>query len=339
MEAVLASVDVVVPCYNYAHYLKQCVNSVLRQAGVDVRVLILDDASPDDTEAVGTELARGDARVTYRRHAKNLGHISTYNDGIEWISGDYFLLLSADDYVLAGALGRAARLMDRAPEVGFVFGRAFMQGESARPVRVQPPIQAKLPDGELVLSSREFIKLAGARNVVPTPTAVVRTSLQQQVGGYRHELPHTGDMEMWLRLAARGPVGYVDADQAVYRQHSNNMSKDYSARMLPDIEQRKIAIEWFLSEHSHHLPDAGDLRETLLLDLARQAVARSSTAFYLGNVELSQRLLEVSRGLHPGIVNTADWWKLKLKRGIGTRAWRTVYDVKQALRPSFRDSA
>ena len=335
----MASVDVVVPCYNYAHFLRQCVNSVLRQAGVDVRVLILDDASPDETPAVGTALAQADSRVTYRRHARNIGPLATYSEGIEWISGDYFLLLSADDYLLAGALARASGLMDRAPEVGFVFGRAFMQGDSQLPRRFTPPVRTQVPDGEVVLSSRDFFRIAGARNIIPTPTAVVRTSLQQQVGGYRAELPHSGDMEMWLRLAARGPVGYVNADQAVYRQHSANMSKDYSARMLPDIEQRRIAIEWFLSEHSHHLPEAGNLREMLRLDLARQAVSSSSIAFNQGKPELSDRLLEVSRELHPGIVSTTDWWKLKLKRGIGARAWHALDGVRQALRPAFRNSA
>ncbi|MFB2604086.1 glycosyltransferase family 2 protein, partial [Rhizobium phaseoli] len=104
-------VDVVIPCYNYAHFLEECVESVLAQAGVDVRVLILDDCSPDNTPEVGMALASRDSRVIYRRHPANKGHIATYNEGIEWAGGDLFLLLSADDYLLAGALGRASELM------------------------------------------------------------------------------------------------------------------------------------------------------------------------------------------------------------------------------------
>ena len=48
----MSSVDIVVPCYNYAHYLEFCVHSVLEQRDVDVRVLIVDDASPDNTAQV-----------------------------------------------------------------------------------------------------------------------------------------------------------------------------------------------------------------------------------------------------------------------------------------------
>jgi hypothetical protein len=51
-----------------------------------------------------------------------------------------------------------------------------------------------------VLSGLEFITLSGARNIAPTPTAVVRTRLQKELGGYPPELPHAGDFEMWLWL-------------------------------------------------------------------------------------------------------------------------------------------
>src|SRR3954447_20909731 len=120
----MSRVDVYVPCYNYGRFLRQCVESVLTQAGVDVRVLILDDCSRDDSEAVGRQLAAEDPRVEYRRHAVNQGHIRTYNEGIDWLSGDYCLLLSADDMLVPGALARAATVLDRHPEVGLTHGRA-----------------------------------------------------------------------------------------------------------------------------------------------------------------------------------------------------------------------
>ena len=80
----MARVDVIVPCYNYGRYLGGCVRSALDQGGVDVRVLVLDDASADDTEAVGRRLAERDRRVGYRRHPANRGHIATYHEGLDW---------------------------------------------------------------------------------------------------------------------------------------------------------------------------------------------------------------------------------------------------------------
>lgn len=119
----MSTVDVVVPCYNYGRYLRACVDSILTQRDVDVRILIIDDMSNDSSEEVGRALAREDARVTYRRHTVNQGHIKTFNEGIiDWATADYTLLLSADDMLTPGALARAAQALNRHPEAGLVCG-------------------------------------------------------------------------------------------------------------------------------------------------------------------------------------------------------------------------
>jgi glycosyltransferase involved in cell wall biosynthesis len=104
---------------------------VLAQSGVKVRVVVIDDASSDHTARVGRELVASDNRVKFRRHEANRGHIATCNGGIEWASEEYMLLLSADDYVLPGALSRSAELMDAHPEVGFAFGKSILLKELA----------------------------------------------------------------------------------------------------------------------------------------------------------------------------------------------------------------
>src|SRR5262249_39739424 len=137
----MSSVDVVIPCYNYARYLPRCVDSVVSQPGVDVRVLVIDDASSDDTPEVGARLAAQDSRVSFRRHEANKGHIATYNEGLlGWSTGDYVVLLSADDLLFEGSLARAAAIMDADPKIGMVYGRSvYFQDENALPrVAVRP---------------------------------------------------------------------------------------------------------------------------------------------------------------------------------------------------------
>src|SRR5690242_1270133 len=97
----MSSVNVVIPCYNYGHFLEQAVGSVLDDQGdVDVRVLIIDDASPDGSGEVALQIAARDPRVEAVVHTTNIGHIATYNEGLlGWADGDYCMLLSADDQV------------------------------------------------------------------------------------------------------------------------------------------------------------------------------------------------------------------------------------------------
>lgn len=329
----MSSVDVIVPCYRYGHFLRGCVESVLTQTGPDVRVLIIDDASPDNTADIASELAKEDSRVTFLRHAANKGHIATYNEGIGWVSADYMLLLSADDYLLPGALGRSANLMDLHPEVGFTFGKAITlsirKGTWDAKEFIDNGDQVKWR----ILDGLQFIKLSGSRCIVKTPTAVVRTQLQKRLGGYRPELPHTGDMEMWLRLAAHASVGVIEAYQAVYREHDRNMSLDYCGQSwLPDLKQRKLALECFFKSCSCKLTNAHQVHRSLFWLLGCDAVSLASAAYSNGEIELSQRLSEFARLVCPQVIKSSLWIRFVFKRNLGCRAWRALQPTVRGIR-------
>lgn len=321
----MSSVDVVVPCYRYGHFLRECVESILAQSGVQVRVLVIDDASPDNTAQVAAQLAGEDSRVTFLRHRLNKGHIATYNEGIEWASSDYFLLLSADDYLLPGSLARASELMKGHPEVGFSFGNVLELSNEGATKEAGAVSRLLNGDDHRILRGVEFLRVSGARNIVPTPTAVVRTSLQKAVGGYNQELPHTGDMEMWFRLAAHASVGVVGQLQAVYRRHANNMSHAYFAdHWLPDLQQRKAAIVNFFETCGHLLPDAQSLRRKVLRALACDAASWASAAFNDGDLGLCNELAEFATTSCPSVRRSLAWAKLGVKRRVGVRRWRTM---------------
>jgi hypothetical protein len=267
----MSSVSVVVPCYNYAHFLRECVESVLAQRGVDVRVLVLDDCSQDDTPRVGAALAAEDPRVEFRRHATNQRHIATYNEGLEWASGDYTVLLSADDLLTPGALARATRVMDAHPEVGFVYGAniRLVTGEPRRPPRTEAPAApAELWDGRVWLDA-----ICRRRALfIDSPEVVVRTAMYKRHGGYRPELPHTADVEMWLRLASHCDVGRVDADQAYYRVHGQNMHGQLAGSAVRSLEHWRAAFSSYFDHGGAALPGGEARRREAYASLAAQAL-------------------------------------------------------------------
>jgi glycosyltransferase involved in cell wall biosynthesis len=79
----MTKVDVLVPCYNYGRFLRDCVSSVLSQEDHGLRVLVIDDASTDDSLEVAHRLALEDSRAEVLPHRTNRGHIATYNEGID----------------------------------------------------------------------------------------------------------------------------------------------------------------------------------------------------------------------------------------------------------------
>jgi glycosyltransferase involved in cell wall biosynthesis len=332
----MSSVSVIVPCYNYAHFLPACVDSILAQDGVEVRALVLDDASPDDTERVGRELARRDPRVEYRRHAVNRGHIATYNEGLEWAAGDYLLVLSADDLLTRGALARAARLMDAHPEVGLTYGRAIMTDEPGRHApNVPDPCKTR------ILTGLELIEAfcAWGGNRVPTQAAVVRTTVQKAVGDYRAELPHSGDMDMWLRIAVRCPIGVVDADQAFYRVHPANMHHRYAAAVIGDMGEYRRTFETFFARHADALPQSKRLGEMAMRSLALRALWKASTFLDRGDARGAIELQEFALQTSPQIRNDRLWFRVRLKQAVGPRLWSVVHRALGAGRRSGTSSS
>jgi glycosyltransferase involved in cell wall biosynthesis len=324
----MPSVDVVVPCYNYGHYLAACVRSVLDQDGVSVRVLILDDASSDDSETVGRALAAADSRVQYRRHATNHGHIATFNEGIDWAGGEYFLLISADDLLVPGSLRRATALMENDPAVAMTFGRVIFIDDDGKPVRDRPCTRARP-----VMSGLEFWQLccATAGNVVWTPSAVVRTAVQRAIGGYRADLPHAGDLEMWLRFAAHGKVGYVAEVQGLYRVHGQNMSvlKFDAAK---DIEQRMAAFDVMFRDYARDMPDRARVQRDVRQILGWRAFWLASDAFDRGDADACARCYQLAMQLWPRARRSGAWFRFQCKRALGRRAWTKLRPLVERLR-------
>jgi glycosyltransferase involved in cell wall biosynthesis len=320
----MASCDVIVPCYNYGRFLQACVDSVLGQPDCDVRVLVLDDHSSDDSLAVARRIAARDSRMTVVHHAVNRGHIATYNEGIDWVSAKYMLLLSADDLLAPGALARALRLMEADSNIGFVYGRALKFSHESDAV-VQPSAPGEPRSS--VWKGVDFIKAICATPIcpVPTATAVVRTSIQKRIGGYRPELPHAGDLEMWLRFAANGDVGMIDAVQAFTRVHGDNMRFAYLAnRMIGDYRQRYGAFRLFFASESAAAPGIDNLPTLAYRRLAEEILWDAANAFEDGCGEQVDTLAGLAREVYPAIVRCSQWWKLSLKRLIGVNAWRGV---------------
>lgn len=297
-------VEVVVPCYNYGEYLPSCVHSILTdQPGLELRVTVVDDASPDGSGQIADALADSDARIRVLHNRENLGMVGTFNRGIQQVDSDYMLLISADDMVAPGALTRAAALMDAHPSVGLVYGHAqkFVDAPSAS--RAMPLVTWTTWRGS------EWIRMQLRRSWsnISSPEAVVRTSVQHAVGPYDPELRHTLDVEMWLRIAAVSDVGHINGvDQAYYRRQPASYSAKFGIHQ--DIEERWRAYAQFLDRWDS-TEQAARLRPRVRRNLAREASALAlAIVEHGGEREVSERALLLAERIDPDADNTQPSW-------------------------------
>ena len=115
-------ISVLIPCYNCATTLKRAVESVLNQPGVDIEIILIDDASTDDTGRLMDELATHYANIC-AVHRKENGRIAAaLNNGAEVAKGRYIVRLDSDDWLEKGCLARMLAAIEANPKVGFVYG-------------------------------------------------------------------------------------------------------------------------------------------------------------------------------------------------------------------------
>jgi len=317
----MTKVDVVVPCYNYARFLEGCVRSVLNQSVKDVRVLIIDDASSDDSLLVARKLAQAEPRVTVVGHAANKGHIDTYNEGIAWASAEYFLLLSADDLLVPGALERAVEVLDANPDIVLTYGKVIQWHDHLPTPDIKP-----MP--HYAWERHDLLKQLCVSTVnISTCTAVARTKTQKTIGGYRASLPHSGDMEMWLRFAANGSVARINAIQGIYRKHAAAMSNAYYVDRMHDFWQAKLAFDSFFDEYENSLDNLRSLRVVARRSLAKRIYGAGIGLLVRGRLDDGRRLIRASIDMDPRLRYRppALWLMLKVTSKVMARLKRTTF--------------
>ena len=265
------SVDIAIPRYQYGHFLADAVHSILSQSAADLRILIIDNASTDNSLEVARELARSDPRVTVAAHASNLGQHASYNEAIDWATARYFMISDADDILAHGALKRAICLLDAHPNVTFCHGIEldvpFATGE-------RPAEAAGCGDGEWHIESGHALIdriCSQGRNFIGATTVVRRTDVQKLVGHYDRTLERAIDLNMWLRLAAHGDVAQTTAVQAIRRVHRRQLSAYYRANPVADFAALHDNIRHFFRHEGAHLKQAASARRAAAHSIARNA--------------------------------------------------------------------
>jgi len=309
------TISVIVPCYNYGHLLEGCVTSVLAQQDVEVRLLVIDDCSTDDSADVGRRLAELDDRVEFRLHRKNMGLVPTANEGLEWATGEYVVLLSADDLLVPGSLYRATAVMNGHPKVGMVYGRPLL----AREGRPLPKPTGKWR-GTTIWSGMDWIRLRcrSGHNCMSSPEVVVRNAIQRDVGGYDQACYHTSDLNMWLRIAAVSDIAYVrGVPQAVYRIHGDSMLRSQEGPMV-DLRERRVAFDSFFAACTSKLHQPDELQIVVGRTLARQALWRASRAVDRGtDQDVVEEFVNFALDVYPESRLLREWRGLGLRRRIG----------------------
>jgi glycosyltransferase involved in cell wall biosynthesis len=206
--------------YNYAHYLPQCLDSILRQTWTDFELLLINDCSTDNSlEVIQPYLA--DPRVRLVNHEQNKGYIASLIEGSEMSRGKYITVISADDYCVSDrAFESLLQLMDADAGVAFAYSANGVYTDDGS----QLYIQRQYPDSFVHPGVEQYRDLLLRGNNILHSGVFIRATAYRAIGGYEPTARFACDTVMWLMLCSQGKVAYSADELYAYRQHGTNMS-------------------------------------------------------------------------------------------------------------------
>jgi glycosyltransferase involved in cell wall biosynthesis len=213
---VTATVDVGIPTYDRPRYLVEAIESVLAQTLGDWRLTISEDGPRTDAVARAVAPYLRDPRIRYAWTDEHVGAARNLTRLIADATAPYVALLHDDDRWGPRFLEHRVAFLEEHPECGLVCSGSTVIDGDGRRVRLTPP-RVSAP---AVLHPEQLIAAMVRRNMVPTPTVLVRRVAYEAVGpAFDARFTRIYDYEMWLRIALRFPVGYLDDDDAFWRLH------------------------------------------------------------------------------------------------------------------------
>lgn len=185
----------------------------------------MDDGSTDSTPEI---VASYGDQVRYVRQPARRGIYGNANDGIRVASGELVGVFHADDVYLPEMLEREVHWLEQHQEAGAVFcSDVFIDARGDEFGRLELP-QAVAGAGPLGYATVLNALLTYTNTFLRCPTALVRASVYRELGGYRDaEYKNTSDVEMWLRIARRYPLGILPQHLVRYRRGHGSSSEHY----------------------------------------------------------------------------------------------------------------
>ena len=235
-------VTIIIPTYNRADLLPQALESALIQDFTDYEILVLDDASIDNTHEIILPYLK-DNRIRYIKHPKNIGINSNRNYGLSVAKGEYIAMLDSDDTWISNTkLKRQKEILDMHPDIALV-------GTYCSIINTKNEKLGEIRTHSADSSIRKNMMII---NQFVQSSVLIRKQVLDQIGYYDNNIPIWEDYELWLRIGEKFRLMNISELLTGYRVHAGNISKlseqkcikSYS--MIYKLYKNKYPNSWVL---------------------------------------------------------------------------------------------
>jgi len=229
MNEKIPKVSVVIPTYNRGHLVSRAIRSVLDQTYQNFEVIVVDDASTDNTEKVVK--CFNNEKIKYFRHERNKGAATARNTGIRAAQGEYIAFQDSDDEWLPEKLEKQIKVFENAPaEVGVVY-TGFWRLEDGK--------KTYIPFARIIRNEGKIHNELLKGNFVATVAALVKTECFSYVGLFDERLPRLQDWELFIRISKSYEFKFIDEPLVISYFTPNSISANPEAL----IKAHKLILE------------------------------------------------------------------------------------------------
>lgn len=240
-------VSICIPTYNAEKTVVQTVQSILNQTYHNMEIIIVDNASTDDTLALLRKF--NDPRMKIHKNTKNIGAEKNFSRCVELAKGKYIAIFHADDLYMPDMVQKQVRAFQDNPTVGAVFttvniinSRGEIIGEGKLPV--------ELRSKEIYFFPEIFLSLLENGNFFVSPSAMVKSKLYKKLMPFNVERFGTSaDLDMWLRILEEHPVAILDEKLMSYRISYTHGTYQFGYVRTEQADFFKV-VDYYLSVES-----------------------------------------------------------------------------------------
>lgn len=265
----LPLVSVVVPCYNHQNYVKDTIESIINQTYKNIELIVIDDGSKDNSVEIIQELANK-YNFTFI-HRANKGLSATLNEGIKLSKGKYSCVCASDDIYILDKIEKQVQFMESNSNYAMCYGKIIEFDETG---------YKKEKEIKNAKSGWIFEELLMFNLIIPAVTTMIRKNVYETVGIYDESL-FIEDYDMWLRIADKYQIGFLEQYLACYRKHATNISKQtlkmyesqklivYKWKHIPNFSkfEKSWKLKWFSLLSSSNKSQAKKYFFTAILNL------------------------------------------------------------------------
>jgi len=228
------TISVILPAYNVAAYIDQAARSILAQTFTDFELILIDDASTDQTPNKIRALATDSPRIKIITNARNLGIPKTRNIGAAAARGKYIAVQDGDDISLPARLAEQVAYLEANPDIALL-GTARLRMSADSNINynsgrlLSTRSVAKSPDGKTARPT--FDDLLHANHFVHG-SVMMRRNVFDEVDGYDETFALYEDYDLWLRIAKRYTVANLLQPLYALRSHPASVTKQNAANAL-----------------------------------------------------------------------------------------------------------